>query len=361
VYGKGSYVEALDRLALLFEYQSRREEQRRVREQGRLLGIGLACSLELGGIGSAMPVAPGTGVRPGVEGVSVRIDQNGAVLIVSGVPSMGQQPESMLVRIIEKELGAAPAHVSLIHDDMGAASFSGGVFAGRGAVIAGGAAAQAAALLREKILRLAAHVMAVNVYELTIENSVVTAHGRDGVSFKQLGEIAYLNAHLLPEGMEPGLAVTQFFDPKHGVFANSAHAALVEVDPELLTIKVLDYAVVTDCGERMNHDAVVGQILGGVVYGSSLALCERILYDQNGYLIYPRKTSYPLARATEIPDVKLDFLCTPAASRTGAKPVGQSATITTPAALANAVADALAPMGIAVNQLPITPDYLLRK
>ena len=359
VYKKGSYVEAIDRLAEILDYSALREEQAQARANGRLVGVGVACSLELGGIGSAMPVAPGTGVRPGVEGVTVRLDLNGGVLVASGVPSIGQQPESMFVRIMQKELGAAPEQVSFIHDHVAAASFSGGVFAGRGAVIIGGAAAEAAALLRDKILTIAAHVLSTSLGDLTIEESVVRGSGARTLSFKNIAEIAYLNAHLLPPGLAPGLSVTQFFDPQFGVFANSAHGAVVEVDPDLFIVKIIRYAVVTDCGNRLNEEAVIGQILGGVAYGVSLALSERIIYDDRGYLIFPRNTSYPLARATEVPPVRLEFLSTPADSRTGAKPVGQSSTITTPAAIANAVADALQPLSIDVDTLPITPDALL--
>lgn len=361
VYDKGSYVEALDLLSESFEYCKLREEQKQARAQGRLLGIGIACSLELGGIGSSMPVAPGTGVRPGVEGVTVRIDTNGNVLVASGVPSMGQQPESMFVQLMQKELGVEAESVTVIRDHVAAASFSVGAFAGRGAVIVGGAAAEAAAMLREKLILIASHVLQVAPADLEIKSGIISSRSNydKKLSIKQLSEIAHLNAHKLPKSIEPGLSVTCFFDPKNGVFANSAHGVLVEVDPELLLVKVLRYFAVVDCGERLNQTAVEGQILGGIVYGASIALAERILYDDDGCLLFPRHRTYPLLRASEIADVNLQFLRTPANSRTGAKPVGQSSTITAPAAIANAVADALVPLGIDVNALPITPDTLL--
>ncbi len=359
VYQHGSYREALNRLAEIINYRNWRHEQQAARAVGRQIGIGFSCALELGGIGSAMPVAPGTDIRPGVEGVTVRMGLDGSVTVAASVPSIGQHPESMFVSIVQHELGVRPENVVVVRDDAAAASYSAGVFAGRGAVIVGGAVAEGTRALRSKILHISAHLLNVSVDNLRIEDGRVIAKTTDAsLSFEDVANVAYLNAHRLPPSTEPGLAAVRFLDPKFGVFANCAHAAIVEVDLELFTVKLLRYAAVTDCGNILNKTTVTGQVLGGIAYGIGLALAEQLIYDDAGFLVFPRQSYYPVCRATDLPNVTFDFLRTPADSPTGVKPVGQSSTIAAPAAIANAVADALRPFSVFVNQLPITPHSL---
>ena len=362
VIQNGSFVECLDRVAELLDYQGWRQQQAEARKDGRYIGIGLACSIEIGGIGSAMPVSPGTDIRPGIEGVTVRIEPDGTVTVIAAVPSMGQNPESMFVSIMERGLGVPGEVVSVLRDNTAAGSYSMGVFAGRGAIIIGGAAAAAARQLRAKVLAIAAHVLSVPADQLVIDKGEVYARDGDGrMSLTEVARIAYFNAHRLPPGEEPGLVTTRFVDPRFGVFANSAHGTVVEVDPELFTVKILRHAVVTDCGERINPSTVTAQVLGGVAYGIGLALTERLIYDADGRLVFPKDRPYALPQAVDVPDIAYDFICTPADSATGVKPVGQSSTIATPGAVANAVSDALRPLGVAVTELPITPESLFRR
>jgi carbon-monoxide dehydrogenase large subunit len=358
----GSFVESLDRVAELLDYQDWRRRQAEARKDGRYIGIGLACSIELGGIGSAMPVSPGMDMRPGTEGVTVRIEPDGTITVIAAIPSIGQNPESMFVRIIERELGVPGDMVSVIRDNTAAGSYSMGVFAGRGAIIFGGAAAEAARQLRAKMLDITGHVLSVPAGDLDmIEGEVRARDGEARLSLVEVARIAYFNAHKLPAGVEPGLVATRFVDPRFGVFANAAYGTVVEVDPELFTVKILHHAVVTDCGEMINPATVAAQVVGGVTYGVGLALTERIIYDGDGCLVFPRDRHYPLAQAVDVPEIVYDFICTPADNATGAKPAGQSSTIATPAAVANAVSDALRPLGITVTELPVTPESLFRQ
>jgi carbon-monoxide dehydrogenase large subunit len=294
-----------------------------------------------------------------VEGVTVRIGLDGEVVVAASVPSIGQHPESMFVSIVSRELGVESRSIVVERDDAAAASYSAGVFAGRGAVIIGGAVAEASRELRLKILHIASHLLGRPTETLRIHGGrIVTGKDVTRLSLKDIANVAYLNAHRLPPQTSPGLAISRFLDPKFGVFANTAHAAVVEVDSDLFTVKLLSYAAVTDCGNVLNEKTVNSQVLGGIAYGVSLALAEQLAYDDAGFLVYPTRGYYPVARAIELPDIKIEFLNTPAESLTGAKPVGQSGTIAAPAAIANAVADALRPFSVSVNQLPITPSSL---
>ncbi len=362
LYETGSFAEAFERLPVLLDYDRWRDEQARARADGRHIGIGIASALEFGGIGSKLPVAPGVSFRPGVEGVTIRVEPDGAVTVMAAIPSIGQNPESMIVEIVRRELGVRAADVSVVRDDPTSAPYSMGIFAGRGAAIVGSATAAAARSLRAKILSIAAHLTSRPADALGIDDGRIADGDGARMTLGELADVAYFHAHRLPEGVEPGLIVTQYHDPGFGVHSNSAHGVVVEVDPELFGVKLLRWAAVVDCGEILNETSLRGQLIGGVAYGTGIALTEQLLYDAEGYLVYPRGVHYyPMPRSVDAPEVAVELLRTPANTVAGAKPGGQIAVIAAPAAIGNAVADALRPFGIAVDELPMTPARLYRR
>lgn len=359
VYSDGSYVEALDLLHKHLEYDSWRSRQAEARPGEPYLGIGVACVLELGGIGSAMPVAPGAHLRPGIDGVSMRIEPTGVVTIVAAVPSIGQDPEGTFVQIVARKLGVRPDVVTLVREDASAAPYSMGVFAGRGATIIGSVVALAASHLRERVLSFAGHLLSTDVDRLQLVDGRIHRDDRPTtLTLEEVAKTAYFGAHRRPPGAEPGLAVTKYYDPGFGVIANGAHGVVVEVDPELGTVRVLRYVAVTDCGEVLNTSMVEGQVLGSVAYGLGLVLHELLTYGSDGRIEIPGGTSYALPRAGDMPPIEMAFLRTPAGTPSGAKPVGQMGTIAAPAAVANAISDALRPLGIGIWELPVMPGAL---
>jgi carbon-monoxide dehydrogenase large subunit len=346
-------------------YAAFREQQAEARRSGKMLGIGFASYAELTGIGSRISVAPGMPLNTGTETSTIRIDSAGAIIATFGIASHGQGLETTLAQVIADELGARMEDIRIIQGDTAAVSHSTGTYASRSAVLAGGAATLASRELREKVIRVASHLLEASAADLDISNGKIQVSGTDrSISFRQLARAVYSEMGRLPKDAHETLEATRQYDPSFGTTTSSTHAAVVEVDIATCRVKLQRYVVVEDCGRVINPMIVDGQVHGGVAQGIGAALLEKVCYDEQGQLLTGSLVDYLVPSAPDIPVMEVHHLESISPGIGGFRGMGEGGTIGAPAAVANAVSDALAPLGIDTNELPITPAqlfYLIKK
>ncbi len=349
-YDSGNFPETLVRALKAADYRTRRHEQQELRRQGRYLGIGIGCYVEGTGVGS-------------FEGAKVRIDPSGQVIVSTGATGHGQGHETVFAQIAADLWGVRPEDVTLIEGDTSSIPFGCGTFGSRSTVTVGSALVEASARLKEKVLRLSAHLLEANPDDLEFGGGKVFVRGLEqrSVSFRELAQAAVPGwASDMPEGLEPGLEATAYFVPPTVTWANAAHIAVIEVDAQTGTIKLLDYVVCHDAGKLINPLLVEGQIHGGVAQGIGAALYEEIAYDAHGQLLSGSFVNYILPGPKEVPNIKTVHLESPSPlNALGVKGLGEGGAIAPPAAIANALADALRPLAATVNETPLTPDRVL--
>jgi carbon-monoxide dehydrogenase large subunit len=288
------------------------------------------------------------------------MEAGGGVTAIFGLGCQGQGHETSLAQVVAGELGVPVADVRVLYGDTAAAPHSTGTYASRSAVLGGGAAILAARAVRDKALAIAAHQLEVSVADLEIAGGVVSVRGAPGreVTLGALATLAYAGAKRLPKGVEPGLEATRFYDPYFGTASNATHVAVVEVDPATCVVRALRHVVVEDCGRVINPLIATGQTVGGVAQGIGAALLEEVVYAE-GQNLTASLMDYLVPTAGEVPAIEVTHLDHPSPTTLGGfKGVGEGGTIGAPAAIANAVADALAPFGVEVSELPVTPDRL---
>jgi carbon-monoxide dehydrogenase large subunit len=298
--------------------------------------------------------------RTGHEGATVRVDPSGAVTVLAGVTSQGQGTETTVAQIVASELGVPFDAVSVVFGDTDATPFGLGAFASRQAVIGGGAALRAAGAVRDKTVRIAAHLLEAAPEDLETRDGRVTVRGVPGraIAFAEVARVAHLETHRLPAEMEPGLEATRFYDPIRGTFAAGSQAAVVEVDVETGVLTIHRYVCVEDTGRVINPLIVEGQVQGAIAQGIGGALHEHLLYDEDGQLLTATFMEYALPIAATIPALELHHVEEPADNLLRVRGVGEGGTLGPSAVIANAVADALAPLGVEPNELPISPARL---
>jgi carbon-monoxide dehydrogenase large subunit len=357
VHDSPSYPICLDRVVEAIDYDAFRAEQSRLRAQGRRVGIGFAVYNELTGLGQAASAGPRMPFRTGHEGATVRMDPSGAVTVLAGVTSQGQGLETTMAQLAAAELGVPIDAVTVVLGDTDATPFGLGAFASRQAVIGGGAVTRAAAAVREKAVRIAAHLLEASSEDLHVADGRISVKGAPGrvVALADVARVALLETHRLPPDTEPGLDATRFYDPIRGTFAAGAQAATVEVDPATGTIAIRRYVCVEDTGRIINPLIVEGQVHGAIAQGIGGALFEHVVYDAAGQLLTGTLMDYALPTARTIPSLETSHIEEPAANLIGVRGVGEGGTLGPAAVLANAVADAL---GIEANQLPLLPSRL---
>jgi carbon-monoxide dehydrogenase large subunit len=350
VYDSGNYPETLRRALAAAGYEELRKQQQKLRQQGRYLGIGVGCYVEGTGVGS-------------FEGAKVRMDASGDLIIATGATGHGQGHETVFAQIAADLWGVEPDNVRLVEGDTSSIPFGCGSFGSRSTVNVGSAIYQASAVLKTKVLRLAAHLLEANPDDLEVDNKWVFVRGlpQRGVSFSELARAAVPGwASKLPDGLEPGLEATFYFVPPTVTWANAVHVAVIEVDIQTGQIKLLDYVVSHDAGKLINPLLVDGQIHGGVAQGIGAALYEEIAYDTNGQLLSGSFMNYLLPGSMEVPKIKIVHLESPSPlNPLGVKGLGEGGAIAPPAAIANALADALQSFGAEVNEIPLSPDRVL--
>jgi carbon-monoxide dehydrogenase large subunit len=350
VYDSGNYPETLRRALEAAGYEQVRKEQQELRQQGHYLGIGIGCYVEGTGVGS-------------FEGAKVRIDSSGELIIATGATGHGQGHETVFAQIAADLWRMDPDDVRLIEGDTSCIPFGCGSFGSRSTVNVGSAIHEASARLKTKVLRLAAHLLEANPDDLELGDGRVFIRGlpQRGLSFSELAHAAVPGwASKLPDGLEPGLEATFYFVPPTVTWANAVHVAVIEVDIQTGQIKLLDYVVSHDAGKLINPLFVEGQIHGGVAQGIGAAIYEEIAYDLSGQLLSGSFMNYLLPGSMEVPKIKTVHLESPSPlNPLGIKGLGEGGAIAPPAAIANALADALRSFGPQVNEIPLSPDRVL--
>jgi aerobic carbon-monoxide dehydrogenase large subunit len=285
------------------------------------------------------------------------------VVVTSGTSSHGQGHETTLAQIVADQLGIHVDAVRVRQGDTEWVPYGWGTFASRSVVIGGGAVCLAAGRLAEKLRRIAAHLLEAAPADIELAEGAARVVGSPGtaVPFAELGRISHFQSHLLPDDMEAGLAAEAVFDVDgSGTFSNATHGVVAELDPETGGVRLLRYVVVEDCGVIINPQIVDGQVRGGVAQGIAAALYERLTYDDMGQPSAASLMDYEVPTASEIPDIEVRHLETPCAfSPTGAKGMGEGGTIGAPAAVLNAVNDALRDTGTELETIPIRPEAVL--
>ncbi|MDA0260870.1 MAG: xanthine dehydrogenase family protein molybdopterin-binding subunit [Proteobacteria bacterium] len=353
----GDYPRGVAMAVELIDLPAVRARQAKGESDGRLIGVGFAAYTEQTAHGCGEWVTRGTPVIPGYESATARLLSDGTILVFVGIQSHGQGLETTLAQVVHQELGIDPANVSVRHGDTESCPFGMGTFASRTMVMSGGAVARASRMMREKMAKIAAHLLQCGAEEVEFRDGQV--FGPQGsVTFEEIGHTAYLRQERLPPGVEPMVDVTTTYEPgiDTGVFTFSIHAAVVAVDPATGVIELIDYGVVEDCGTIVNPMIVKGQITGGVAQGIGTALYEEIPYDANGQPLATTFADYLMPGAPEIPAIKIAHFETPTPhTEYGMKGMGEGGAIAPPAAIANAVRDALVAIGAEVNETPMTP------
>jgi len=361
-YDAGDYPAAVRLCAELLDAGRVRARQQRAEPDGRLIGIGFASFTEQTAHGAAEFASRGASVIPGFESCTARMLPDGSLVLMVGIQSHGQGLETTLSQIASQELGIDPHNVSVRHGDTESTAFGFGTFASRSMVMAGGAVARASRMLRDKIERIGAHLLQCEPGEAHCAGgAVVGPHGRS-VPLAEVAKVAHLRMDGLPPDVEPLLDATATYEPavSTGVYSYATHGAVVAVDRETGVIELLDFAVAEDCGTMVNPTIVEGQIRGGVAQGIGTALFEEIPYDKTGQPLAATLLDYHLPTACELPPIRIGHLHTPAtATEYGMKGMGEGGAVAPPAAIANAVRDALAGIGAEINETPITAERVL--
>ena len=259
------------------------------------------------------------------------------------------------------EIGVAPKEIRIVAGDTDRTPYGWGTFASRSLVIAGGACKLAAATLRERLQAVAGHILEADASDIEIDDGRAFVRGTDlGVELRQLARAAYHQSHRFPTIAETGLSAVATYDP-YGTFSNACHVAIVAIDIATGEVKIERFVVVEDAGRLINPMIVEGQIHGGVAQGIANALYEKVIYDEGGNILTGSLADYLVPTMAEIPRLEIHHLETlTEATVTGAKGVGEGGTIGAPAAVLNAVSDALAPFGVGIFEMPITPQRILQ-
>jgi carbon-monoxide dehydrogenase large subunit len=351
----GHYLECLQRALDAAGYDELRAEQRRRRDVGEPpLGIGMALYNELTGLGRAASAGPRMPFRTGHDACTVRMNPDGRATVISGVSSQGQGLETTVAQVVADCLGIGYDEVEVRFGDTDEALWGFGAFSSRQSVIGGGAAHLAAGEVRDKVLALAAELIEANVDDLRVEAGQVYVAGepKPSISLAEVARVAYLESNRLPEGFEPGLESTRFYDPIRGAFAAGAQVAAVEVDRSTGALRILRYVCVEDAGRVLHPRIVEGQIAGAIAQGLGGALYEHLVYDDAGNLAGGTLLDYLMPTSAEVPDLTIDHIARPAANPLGVRGVGEGGTLGPYAVLAGAVRDAL---GVPISALPVSP------
>ena len=364
VYDSGDFPKALEQALTLADYHQLTRDRDAERAAGRLLGVGLCCYTEYTAMGSETYRQRGMRHVPGPEAASVRMHADGAVSCRLSFPSQGQGHATTVAQMVADQLGVPMERVSVGGLDTASSPAGSGTFASRGAVAQSGTVERAAVAVRRKLLELAAARLEANVADLELRDGWVSVRGLPtrGVTVTELAQLAYSPPPGgLPTDLEPGLEAARFFDPPGPTFSGAVHVAAVEVDRDTGRVAVLRYVVVEDCGPVMNPMIVEGQIHGALAQGIGEALGERLVYDDTGQLLTGTLMDYALPIAAALPSFTLGHLETPSPLTPGGhKGMGEGGTVGAPAAIANAVADAVRPLGIPITALPILPEHLVK-
>ncbi len=363
-FEKLSHHAALDKLLKLISYEELKRERDALRKKKTYRGIGLAAMIEVTNPSPAFYGVGGARISA-QDGATLRFEPSGMVTVMCGVTEQGQGTEAIFAQIAASAVGVSLPKVRIITGDTGVTPYGGGTWASRGAGIGGEAVLLAGRALRSSILDVAAQVLKLEKAELDIKDSSIInmLTNEPKLSLEELGRVAYFRPDTLPLDFQSELTVTRHYTPRqYGfTFTNGIQASYVEVDQETGFVKLLKHWCVEDSGTVINPMLVDEQLRGGVVQGIGAALYEECLYDAQGQMLNANMADYLVPMSGEMPDIVCAHLETPTKqSQLGAKGVGEAGTAGAPAAVMNAINDALAPLGARVSTMPFTPERILQ-
>jgi aerobic carbon-monoxide dehydrogenase large subunit len=356
-YDSGNYQAAFDKARRLADWPNLLKERDEARKAGRLFGIGLSTYVEICALGPSKTMPAG-----GWEWGCVRIEVSGKVTVITGATPHGQGQETSFAQIAADRLGVPIEDIVVLRGDTASAHFGRDTYGSRATALGGSAIAMSIDKIIEKTKTLAAALLKSTPEKIEFKdgNFFVSGEAKNALGWSQLASEAYV-AKNLPPGFEPGLEASSFFEPPNCTFPFGTHVVAVEVDRDTGQVKILKYIAVDDCGKQVNPLLVEGQVQGGIAQSIGAALMEKTVYDENGQLLTGEFMDYAIPRATDIPDYILGSTETPSPSNPlGVKGVGEAGTIGATPAIANAVIDALSPLGIRHLDLPFTPERVWR-
>jgi carbon-monoxide dehydrogenase large subunit len=361
VWDQSAFMESLESALVAADYAALREAQASARAEGRLVGIGIATYAELTGIGSRISAAPGMPINTGTEHATLRLDPTGAVTASFGVAASGQGLETTLSQVVADELGCRVEDIQVLQGDSAVVAHGTGSYASRSAVMAGGAATLACRDLKAKIVRAASHLLEAAPDDIEVRDARLTVAGTDrSVTFRQLAKAVYSEMGRLPHEDREELETTKVYDPYFGTTSSATHIVMLEIDPETYKVRLERFIVAEDCGRIINPMIVDGQVHGAIAQGIGAALYEEVLYDESGQVLTASLADYVVPGAGEVPPIDIVHIEAESPSLGGFRGMGEGGTIGAPAAIANALADALAPLGVDITELPMTPERLFR-
>ena len=359
-YDSGNYAGAFDKLLSVFDYKKFRTEQEAARKQGRLLGVGFSTYIEACSIAPSKLVGA-LGAGAGLyESGKVRVHPTGGVTVFTGSHSHGQGHETTFSQLVADELGIPIETVEIVHGDTGQIPFGMGTYGSRSASVGGTAIRMSLDKIKEKGKQIAAHLLEASPKDMEYANGQFQVKGvpAKAVPFGAVALTAYV-PHNYPEGLEPGLEETSFYDPSNFCFPFGAHACVVEVEPETGKVKLVRYVAVDDVGNVINPMIVDGMVHGGVAQGIGQALWEGAVYDDDsGQLVTGSMMDYAMPKADMLPMYETDRTVTPTlVNPLGIKGAGETGTIASTPAVVNAVVDALAGLGVDhIEAMPLTAE-----
>jgi carbon-monoxide dehydrogenase large subunit len=361
-FDSGDYPESVRRAIDSIGLREVRARQVRGEPDGRRIGFGLSVFCEQGAHGASVYHGWGIPMVPGREPAVVRLTPDGILEVRCGVHSHGQSMETTLAQIVHHVLGIAPARVRVVLGDTAVTPYSTGTWGSRSIVMAGGAVGQACKELKQRLLKIGAWLLREELTRVRWEDDAVVGTGARA----RIDEIAYVwyrQPQLLPPDVDPrGLEVGTTYQAQRdtGTFSYACHAVVVAVDPELGKVEILDYVIVEDGGVLINPMVVDGQVYGGAAQGIGTALYEEMRFSTEGQPLASTLADYILPGAAEVPAIRIEHMETPAPyTEFGQKGIGESGAIGSTAAVASAVNDALRPLGVEINTLPITPPTIV--
>jgi carbon-monoxide dehydrogenase large subunit len=354
VYDSGNYNEALVKAQKMADWDGLLAERTTARAAGRLFGVGVSTYVEICAMGPSKAMGIG-----GWEWGSVRIDMSGKVTVITGATPHGQGQQTSFTQIAADRLGVPAEDIAVLYGDTAIAPYGRDTYGSRATAVGGTAIVMCIDKIVAKTTILAAHLLEAPVSDVTYADGRFSAAGKDkSLDWKALAVEAYV-AKNLPKDFEPGIEASSFFEPPNFTFPYGTHIVAVEVDRDTGAIAFKKYVAVDDCGPQINPLLVEGQVQGGIAQALGQVLFERTVYDENGQLLTGEFMDYAIPRAGDIPEYELGSTETPSPSNPlGIKGVGEAGTIGAAPAVANAVMDALAPLGIRHLDLPLTPQKL---
>ncbi len=362
-FDSGDYPQALRRAVAAIDLPAIRERQQRAEADGRLIGVGMAVYCEQAAHGTSVYAGWGIPMVPGYEQATARVTPDGGLELRVGVHSHGQSLETTLAQVAHEILGIDIAKISVIHGDTAFTPYSTGTWGSRCMVMAGGAVSRACQEIARRAAAIGAWLLKTDVSQVSVRNGQVVGPA-GSVTLNEIARIWYLRPQDLPAHVNPGgLEATAGYKPARdsGTFSYGAHAALIAVDPETGQVEILDYVIVEDGGRLVNPMVVDGQIYGGAAQGIGTALYEEMPFDASGQPLASTFADYLLPGPTEVPAIRILHMETPSPyTEFGVKGIGEGGAIAPPAAITNAVNDALRPLGAAeLLRSPLTPRRVL--